>query len=97
MTQIVVTLDETQPLQNVRRAINMLKGVLSTSIIKKQDTDNTAAQKAYVKQTLGNALHEVDTAEKEGKELQSLDCFINELKSEAFMTREIYPMCLTNI
>lgn len=83
MNQIVVTLDETQPLQNVRRAINMLKGVLTTSIITKQDTDKTANQKAYVKQSLENALHEVKTAEKEGKELQSLDSFINELTSEA--------------
>lgn len=82
MTQIVVTLDETQPLQNVRKAISMLKGVLSTSIVKKRDTNKTAAQKTYVKQSLERALKEVDTADKEDKELQSLDSFIDELKSE---------------
>ena len=34
MKQILVTIDETQSLASVRNAIKMLRGVVSTSIIK---------------------------------------------------------------
>lgn len=34
MEQILVTIDETQSLASVRNAIKMLRGVVSTSIIK---------------------------------------------------------------
>ncbi len=81
MTQLVVTLDDSQPLQSVRKAINMLKDVMTTAIVKKQNSSTSAEQKAYVKVTLGNALKEENEAKKHGQELQSLDSFIDELKA----------------
>ena len=34
MEQILVTVDSNQPLQNIRKAINMLRGVVSTTVVK---------------------------------------------------------------
>ena len=33
MKQILVTVDTDQPLQNIRKAINMLRGVVSTTVV----------------------------------------------------------------
>lgn len=49
MEQILVTVDTKQPLQNIRRAINMLRGVVSTSIVKDPVLSKTQKQKAYVR------------------------------------------------
>lgn len=46
------------------------------------DDAKTARQKAYVKETLTRALKEVEAAKREGRELQTLDDFLEELKME---------------
>ena len=46
------------------------------------DDEKTAQQKAYVKETLTNALKEVETAKREGRKLQTLDEFLEELEVE---------------
>lgn len=46
------------------------------------DDAKTARQKAYVKDTLTRALKEVETAKREGRELQTLDDFLEELSME---------------
>ena len=46
------------------------------------DDAKTAQQKAYVKESLTRALKEVEAAKREGRELQTLDEFIKELRME---------------
>jgi hypothetical protein len=43
------------------------------------DDAKTEQQKAYVKETLTRALKEVDEAKREGRKLQTLDEFLEEL------------------
>ena len=82
MEQILVTVDENQPLQNIRKAINMLRGVVSTSIMKEPILTKTEKQQAYVKESLTRALQEVKLAKLEGRKLQSFDDFLKELDEE---------------
>lgn len=79
MEQILVTVDSGQPLQNIRKAINMLRGVVSTSIVKEPVLTKTQRQQAYVKESLTRALQEVKLAKLEGRKLQSIDDFLKEL------------------
>ena len=48
----------------------------------KADDAKTARQKAYVKETLTRALKEVEAAKREGRELQTVDEFLKELRME---------------
>jgi len=82
MEQILVTVDENQPLQSIRKAINMLRGVVSTSIMKEPILTKTEKQQAYVKESLTRALQEVKLAKLEGRKLQSFDDFLKELDEE---------------
>lgn len=82
MNQILVTIDNEQPLQNIRKAINMLRGVVSTTIVKESVLSKTQQQQAYVKDSLSKAFNEVKTAHLEGKKLQSVDDFLKELDGE---------------
>lgn len=82
MGQILVTVDENQPLQNIRKAINMLRGVVSTSVLKEPILTKTEKQQAYVKESLTRALQEVKLAKLEGRKLQSFDDFLKELDEE---------------
>ncbi len=80
MEQILVTIDETQSLASVRNAIKMLRGVVSTSIIKNvTKPTEEEKQKAYVKDSLTRAIREMKVAQIEGRKLQSVDDFINEI------------------
>ena len=82
MEQILVTVDENQPLQNIRKAINMLRGVVSTTVMKEPILTKTEKQQAYVKESLTRALQEVKLAKLEGRKLQSFDDFLEELDKE---------------
>lgn len=82
MEQILVTVDENQPLQNIRKAINMLRGVVSTTVLKEPILTKTEKQQAYVKESLTRALQEVKLAKLEGRKLQSVDDFLKELDEE---------------
>ena len=82
MEQILVTVDENQPLQNIRKAINMLRGVVSTTVMKEPILTKTEKQQAYVKESLTRALQEVNFAKLEGRKLQSFDDFLEELDKE---------------
>ena len=46
MEQLLVTIDNNQPLQNIRKAINMLRGVVSTTIVKDPVLSKTQRQQA---------------------------------------------------
>ena len=48
----------------------------------KADDAKTARQKAYVKEILTRALKEVEAAKREGRELQTVDEFLKELRME---------------
>ena len=82
MEQILVTVDSNQPLQNIRKAINMLRGVVSTTVVKEPILTKTLMQQAYVKESLTRALQEVKLAKLEGRKLQSVDDFLKELDEE---------------
>lgn len=82
MEQILVTVDTAQPLQNIRKAINMLKGVVSTSILKEPILTKTERQQAYVRESLTRALQEVKLAKLEGRELPDARDLIKDLESE---------------
>ena len=55
----------------------MLRGVVSTSRIKKPMISKEEKQKAYVKESLTRAMREVKMAKLEGKKLQNIDDFIS--------------------
>ena len=80
MAQILVTIDDTQSLASVRNAIKMLRGVVSTSVMDTSSLSKTEKQQAYVQKTLTKAMQEVKLAKLEGKELQNIDDFINEMR-----------------
>ena len=82
MEQILVTVDNNQPLQNIRKAINMLRGVVSTTVMKEPILTKTQKQQAYVKESLTRALQEVKLAKLEGRKLQSIDDFLKELDED---------------
>lgn len=84
MTQIMVNLDEGAATQTIRRAIGLLRGVASTTIIRTKTDDGrkTIAQQQYVKKTLAKAIDEVREAKRTGKKLQSADDFLRELEEE---------------
>ncbi len=82
MEQILVTVDSNQPLQNIRKAINMLRGVVSTSVMKEPILTKTQRQQAYVRESLTRALQEVKLAKLEGRKLPSVDDFLKELDEE---------------
>ena len=87
MEQILVTVDNNQPLQNIRKAINMLRGVVSTTVMKEPILTKTQKQQAYVKESLTRALQEVKLAKLEGRKLQSIDDFLKELDEEEELWR----------
>lgn len=82
MNQILVTIDNDQPLQNIRKAINMLRGVVSTAIVKEPVLSKAQQQQLYVKESLSRAFNEVKSANLEGKKMQDVDDFLNELNEE---------------
>lgn len=82
MEQLLVTIDNNQPLQNIRKAIYMLRGVVSTTIVKDPVLSKTQRQQAYVKDSLTRAFNELKLAKLEGKELQSADDFLKELEEQ---------------
>lgn len=82
MNQILVTIDNEQPLQSIRKAINMLRGVVSTAVVKEPVLTKAQQQQAYVKESLTRAFNEVKEAELEGRKLQSVDDFLKELDAE---------------
>ena len=84
MTQILVTLNEDATTLHVRKAIELLRGVVSTTVFKTKDESNkkTLRQQAYVKKSLERAFDEMKQARREGRKLQSADDFIKELDAE---------------
>ena len=80
MAQILVTIDSDQPLQSVQRAIRKLRGVVATTVVNDPAEDETRRQEAYVEQSLTRALQEVKQSRTEGRKLQSLDDFLDELQ-----------------
>ena len=84
MTQILVTLNEDATTLHVRKAIELLRGVVSTTVFKTKDESNkkTLSQQAYVKESLERAFDEMKQARREGRKLQSADDFIKELEAE---------------
>ena len=64
MTQILVTLDEDVTTQHVRKAIELLRGVVSTTVLKTKGVtnDKTLRQQKYVKESLERAFDEVERA-----------------------------------
>lgn len=83
MTQILVTLNEDAATIHVRRAIELLRGVVSTTVLKtKEETDKKKLrQQKYVKESLERAFDEMTEARREGVKLQSADDFIKELQT----------------
>lgn len=84
MTQILVTLNEDATTLHVRKAIELLRGVASTTVFKTKDEPDkkTLRQQAYVKKSLERAFDEMKQARREGRKLQSADDFIKELEAE---------------
>ena len=82
MEQILVTVDSDQPIQNIRKAINMLRGVVSTSVLKEPLLTKAQRQQAYVKDSLTKALQEVKLAKMEGRQLPDARDLLKDLEEE---------------
>lgn len=74
MTQILVTLNEGTSVQGIRRAIGMLKGVVSTSLYKDAETKR---QQEHVKRSLTRAFKEMKEVSNSEKKFQTADAFLN--------------------
>lgn len=83
MTQILVTLNEGVTTQAIRKAIELMRGVATTVVLKSKATDNHKAltQQKLVKDSLTRAFDEVHCAQREGRKLQSADNYIKWLIS----------------
>ena len=80
MAQILVTVNEDIATQSIRKAIEMIKGVVSTTIYKQGEKEMTKRQQElYVKESLTRAWKEMKTAQDSNTPLQSLDDFLNEI------------------
>lgn len=83
MEQILVTIDtEGQSLQKIRAAIKMLRGVVSTSVMKDPVLTKTEKQQAYVKESLTRAMQEVRMAKLNGQKLPDARDLLKELDEE---------------
>ena len=82
MKQILVTVDTNQPLQNIRKAINMLRGVVSTTVVKEPVLTNARKQRGFVKESLTRALQEVKLAKLEGGKLPDARDLLKDLEME---------------
>lgn len=82
MKQILVTVDTDQPLQNIRKAINMLRGVVSTTVVKEPVLTKTQKQQVFVKESLTRALQEVKLAKLEGRKLPDARDLLKDLEME---------------
>ena len=83
MEQILVTIDtEGQSLQKIRAAIKMLRGVVSTSVMKDPVLTKTEKQQAYVKESLTRAMQEVRLAKLNGQKLPDDRDLLKELDEE---------------
>lgn len=83
MEQILVTIDtEDQSLQKIRAAIKMLRGVVSTSVMKDPVLTKTEKQQAYVKESLTRAMQEVRMAKLNGQKLPDARDLLKELDEE---------------
>lgn len=80
MEQILVTVDSNQPLQNIRKAINMLRGVVSTTVVKEPILTKTQKQQTFVKESLTRALQEVKLAKLEGRKLPDARDLLKDLE-----------------
>lgn len=74
--------DSNQPLQNIRKAINMLRGVVSTTVVKEPILTKTQKQQAFVKESLTRALQEVKLAKLEGRKLPDARDLLKDLEME---------------
>ena len=80
MAQILVTVNEDIATQSIRKAIEMIKGVVSTTIYKQGEKEMTKRQQElYVKESLTRAWKEMKTAQDSNIPLQSLDDFLTEI------------------
>lgn len=80
MTQLIVTLDNNAPLPSLRKAIGLLKGVVSTAVYPVETLSaQRQAQQAYVRESLTTALDELQEAKRSGRKLQKAEDFLAEL------------------
>ena len=80
MAQILVTVNEDIATQSIRKAIEMIKGVVSTTIYKQGEKEMTKRQQElYVKESLTRAWKEMKTAQDSNTPSQSLDDFLTEI------------------
>ena len=84
MTQILVTLDEDVTTQHVRKAIELLRGVVSTTVLKTKGVtnDKTLRQQKYVKESLERAFDEMERARRGDHKMMTDEEFLDELKAE---------------
>ena len=84
MTQILVKLDEGVTTQHVRKAIELLRGVVSTTVLKTKDgtNDKTLRQQKYVKESLERAFDEMERARRGDHKMMTDEEFLDELKAE---------------
>jgi DNA replicative helicase MCM subunit Mcm2 (Cdc46/Mcm family) len=84
MTQILVTLNEDVTTQHVRKAIELLRGVVSTTVFKTKGgaDDKTIRQQTYVKESLERAFDEVKRARRGEHKLMTDEEFIKKLQAE---------------
>jgi DNA replicative helicase MCM subunit Mcm2 (Cdc46/Mcm family) len=84
MTRILVTLDEGVTTQHVRKAIELLRGVVSTTVLKTKDgtNDKTLRQQKYVKESLERAFDEMERARRGDHKMMTDEEFLDELKAE---------------
>lgn len=84
MTQILVTLNEDVTMKHVRKAIELLRGVVSTTVFKTKAETNqkTLRQQEFVKDSLTRAFDELKRVQQGEHKMMTDEEFMAELKNE---------------
>lgn len=79
MPQLIVNIDNETSVPSLRKAIGMLKGVVSTAVVHAETkAAKRQARQAYVRESLTAAINELDEARRTGREMQTAEEFLAE-------------------
>ena len=78
MAQILVTVDDNEPVASIKKAISMIRGVMTTTMFKGQTEKER--QEKHVRDSLERAFKELKEAQAGKRKLQTLDEVLNEIE-----------------
>lgn len=81
MTQIVLNIEDVSLLPSLSQILNAIKGVTIDRLVTRNES--VEAEKRSIAQTISEGYRQAREGEFAGKDLQSLDALVQELRAEA--------------